>query len=219
MFSEVCRMKRLIFGVLAVWVITVCACLAAPEPAIVPRPSDWTVETAFEHPEQIVVVLRGENEPRRFWYTILTLSNKTKRDVDFYPKCELMTDTFDIIPAGKGVRPQVFKQIKLRHQLKYPFIEYLEDTSSRILQGDDNTKDIAVIWPDFDANARNIKLFISGLSNETVVIDHPVAKDASGRPKKVYLRKTLELSYSIGGDPIFRSDARMIYKGKRWVMR
>ena len=59
----------------------------------------------------------------------------------------------------------------------------------------------------------------TGLSNETAVIDHPVAKDQAGRPKKVYLRKTLELSYNLTGDPAFRSDARLIFNGKRWVMR
>jgi len=212
-------MKQTIFEIVGVWIVGVCACLAAPEPAILPLPSEWTVETVFEHPQQITLTFGGESEPRRFWYTILTLVNKSGGDVDFYPKCELMTDTFEIIPAGRGVRPQVFEQIKLRHQLKYPFLEDLERTSSKILQGQDNTKDIVVIWHDFDAGARNIKLFISGLSNETAAIEHPVAKDASGRAKKVYLRKTLELSYSIGGDPVFRSEARTIYKGKRWIMR
>jgi len=62
-------------------------------------------------------------------------------------------------------------------------------------------------------------VFITGLSNETAVIDHPVAKDEEGRPVQVYLRKTLELSYSIGGDASSRTYAKLTYKGKRWVMR
>ena len=52
-----------------------------------------------------------------------------------------------------------------------------------------------------------------------MAIDHPVAKDETGRPVKVFLRKTLELTYSLGGDPNFRSDARLIYRDKHWVMR
>ncbi len=32
--------------------------------------------------------------------------------------------------------------------------------------------DIAILWLDFDPKANSIKLFISGLSNETVAIDH-----------------------------------------------
>jgi len=113
----------------------------------------------------------------------------------------------------------VFEQIKRRHQNKYPFLEPLEKADNRILQGEDNTKDIAIIWPDFDLQAKNIKIFIAGLSNETVVIDHPVAKDKMGEVVKVYLRKTLELSYSLRGDPALRSDVGIAYKDKRWIMR
>jgi hypothetical protein len=160
-----------------------------------------------------------DNKPRRFWYMIVTLTNKANRDVDFYPKCDLMTDTFQIIPAGKETPAAVFEQIKRRHQSRYPFLEPLEKAGNKILQGEDNTKDIAIIWPDFDAQAKNIKVFITGLSNETVAIDHPIAKDEAGKPVKVYLRKTLELSYALRGDTSLRSDVNLSYDGNRWVMR
>jgi hypothetical protein len=214
-------MKGFVYGTLVVFAATACICLAAPEPAIVPGPDDWTVEVKFEHPQQIVTKLsdNNKNRPRRFWYTLITLTNTTNRTLDFYPTCELMTDTFQIIPAGRSTPAAVFEQIKRRHQRKFPFLECLEKSSSKILQGKDNTKDIAVIWPDFDARAKNIKLFIAGLSNETVAIDHPTEKDEQGRPVKVFLRKTLELSYNIGGDPALRSKAKLTYKGKRWIMR
>jgi hypothetical protein len=204
-----------------------CVSLAAPEPAIVQGPDEWTIDVRFEHPQQIILRLSGEKhrkvspsgEPKRYWYTIITLTNKTKHDVDFYPKCELMTDTFEIIPAGKGLPAAVFEQIKKRHQKRYPFLESLENAGNKILQGEDNTKDIAIIWPDFDVQANGIKVFIAGLSNETVAIDHPTAKDETGKAVKVYLRKTLELSYKLGGDAAFRSKAKLTYEGKRWVMR
>ena len=211
--------KSFVCGILAILVVTACICPAAPRPAIVQGPGDWTVDVIFEHPQQIMLPSSGEGEPRRFWYTIITLTNKTKRDVDFYPRCELMTDTFQIIPAGKAVPAAIFERLKIRHHSRYMFLEYWERTNGKILQGADNTKDIAIIWSDFDARARGIKLFIAGLSNETVAVDHPVARDEQGDPVKVYLRKTLELSYDIGGDAAFRSDAELIYNGKRWVMR
>jgi hypothetical protein len=212
-------MRDFVYGISAILVVITCVSLAAPEPAIVQWPSEWTVDVTFEHPQQIILQLSGDKEPKRYWYTIITLTNNTNRDVDFYPKCELMTDTFEIIPAGKGTSAAVFKQIKMRHQSMYPFLESLEKTSNRILQGEDNMKDIALIWPDFDAQAKGIKVFIAGLSNETVAIDHPTAKDEAGKPVKVYLRKTLELSYKLRGDAAFRSDAKPIYEGERWVMR
>lgn len=212
-------MKVFFCGALAILGVMVCVSIGAPEPAIVQRPDEWTVDVRFEHPQQISVKVAGDKKPSRFWYTIVTLTNKRNRDVDFYPKCELMTDTFQIMPAGKGVSATVFAQIKRRHQSKYPFLEYLEEVDNKILQGEDNAKDIAIIWPDFDAKAKGVKVFITGLSNETVVIDHPTAKDEAGEPVKVYLRKTLELSYKLSGDVAFRSDAQLIYEGKRWVMR
>jgi len=209
-------MKGFIYGV---WAVMACVCLAAPQPAVVQGPGDWTVEVTFEHPQQIMLRPRGDNEPKRFWYTLITLTNKTKQDVDFYPRCELMTDTFQIIPAGKDTSAAVFEQIKRRHQRKYPFLESLENAGNKILQGKDNTKDIAVVWPDFDAQAKHIKVFIAGLSNETIEMDHPTAKDETGRPVKVYLRKTLELNYAISGDAALRSYSKLTYKGSRWVMR
>ncbi len=200
--------------------VTACSCLAAPEPSIVPGPGMWMLNTAFSHPQQIVLKTSGTGRPIRFWYVILTVTNKTGQDVDFYPKSDLMTDTFQIIPAGKTVPAVVFEQIKRRHQSRYKFLESLEQTSNKILQGEDNTKDIAIVWHDFDANASSIKMFIAGLSNETVAIDHPVAKDKiTGEPVKVYLRRTLELSYDLKGDPALPSGANLAYKDKRWIMR
>jgi hypothetical protein len=212
-------MKGLVYSTFAVLTVTAWICLAAPEPAVVPGPGLWTVDTTFTHPQQIVLRLGPDNQPRRFWYVLITLTNNTNRDVDFYPKCDLMTDTFQIIPAGKGVGSAVFEQIKRRHQSRYQFLEPLEKVGNKILQGEDNAKDIAIIWPDFDAKAKNIKLFIAGLSNETAAINHPIAKDETGNPAKVYLRKTLELSYAVKGDPASRSDASITYSGKRWIMR
>ncbi len=211
-------MKSFVYGTLLFFSLIACVSFAAPEPAIIPGPRDWTLDVTFEHPEQIVVRTE-QGKSLRFWYTIVTLTNKSGRDVDFFPNCELMTDTFHILPAGKSTPTGVFEGIKRRYQRKYPFLEALDKAGNRMLEGEDNAKDIAVIWPDFDEKVKNIKVFISGLSNETAAIDHPVAKDAEGKAIKVYLRKTLELSYSVSGDPALRSYAKLSYKDKRWIMR
>ena len=212
-------MRSLVYAISALWAVIACVCLAAPEPAVVPGPDQWTIDTVFTHPQQIVLQSSGDNQPRRFWYTIITLTNNTDSDVEFYPKCDLMTDTFRIVPAGKGVTPAVFGHIKKRHQSRYPFLEPLESVGNKIPQGEDNARDVAIIWPDFDVQAKNIKVFITGLSNETVAVDHPVAKDETGKPLRIFLRKTLELSYDLRGDPSLRSDSDLAYQGKRWIMR
>ena len=212
-------MKRFFYGILGIWAIVACVCLAAPEPAIVPAPGQWTMNMQFTHPQQITLPRGSDNKQVNFWYTIITLTNNTGNDVDFYPKCDLMTDSFQIIPAGKFVSSMLFDQIKRRHKSKYPFLEPLDNAGTKILQGEDNTKDIAVIWPDFDIQAKSLQLFITGLSNETAAVDHPVSKDQRGEPIKVFLRKTLELSYSLRGDQALRTNASFAYQGKRWVMR
>jgi hypothetical protein len=188
-------------------------------PAIVQRPGQWTLEVRYEHPQQMVMPW-GPSGETRFWYMIVTVTNRTGQDADFYPKCDLLTDTFQIVPAGRGVSPAVFQAIKERHQGQYPFLESLQTVGNRVLEGEDNAKDIAIVWQDFDAQALGFKVFISGLSNETAVIPHPVAVDAaSGRPVPVYLRKTLELSYGLRGDPALRSSVEVVPKDHGWVMR
>jgi hypothetical protein len=190
--------------------------IAAPEPAIVDKPGDWTLDVRYDNPKQIVLENAGH---QRFWYIILTLTNKTGRDVDFYPDCTLVTDTLQTVPADKGVSAVLFDRLKARHKSKYPFLELLENAGNKILQGADNAKDIAVIWPDFDPNAKSVDIFIAGLSNQTVAVDHPSKKDADGNPVKIFLRKTLQLTYTISGDPAFRSEQKLKFVDKRWVMR
>ena len=213
-------MKTPLLGFMVVVVLAGGQLWGYPKPSIVPVHTDWTLKVLYNQPQQISVKIPGEVKKQRFWYIILTLTNESPNlDVPFYPACDLMTDTFKIAPAGASVTKHVFDKIKVRHQGKYPLLEYLEEVDNKILQGADNTRDIAIIWSDFDPKAKNIALFISGLGNETAVIDHPMGKDENGNPAKIFLRKTLLLSYSIGGDPKLRAKAQLVYKDKRWVMR
>jgi hypothetical protein len=209
--------KRLVYGTILTATL-VGLCMAAPKPAILQRPGQWTMEVKFEHPQQIVVPW-GAKGQSRFWYMILTVTNRTGRDVEFYPKCDLMTDTFQVLPAGQGVPPVVFQQIQQRHGGAYQFLEPLERVDSRILQGEDNAKDIVIAWQDFDPQAASFKVFVSGLSNETAIVRHPVAVNEAGQPVQVFLRKTLELNYSLQGDPTIRPSVQTVYAGQNWIMR
>jgi len=212
-------MKRLM-GLLIVAIIMVAGfCIAAPEPSILSKPGEWTADVQFEPIQQITLPVPGSSSPQRFWYVILTITNNTGQDVGFYPKCELMTNTLEIIPSEKGVPGYVFDRIKIRHQGQYSFLESLKQTSRQLLQGENHTKDIAVIWPDFDAKSKGISLFITGLSNETAVIYPPGLLDENGDKKAVFLRKTLKIDYKLSGDAAFRSNAKIDLSGKSWVMR
>ena len=214
-------MKSSFYGIIAVFLIFTCISLAAPKPAVVQGPNQWTLETKFTHPQQIVLKQALDNKNVRFWYTIITITNNSGKDVEFYPKCELVTDTFQIIPAGKKVGTQVFERIKERHAKQFPFLELLSKTDNRVLQGEDNTKDIAIIWPDFDSKAKSINIFITGLSNEIIELETPVKKIGAqdAEQKKIYLRKTLSLKYDIKGNPVSIGGDALEYKGKTWIMR
>lgn len=213
-------MKRSLYGIMVIWILAVSTSSAAPEPAIVQGSNQWTIDTEYTHPQQIILQNTANSQPIVYWYIIITLTNNTGDDVGFYPKCDLMTDNFQIIPEGKDFSPAVFEQIKLRHKSRYPLLKSLNQTDNKLLQGEENTKDIAIIWPDFNDKARNITLFITGLSNETAVVDHPTAKDSTtDQPQKVFLRKTLELKYSVKGNLTSRYDMSTDFQAKRWIMR
>ena len=193
--------------------------LAEPKPAVVQRPGQWTLEVRYDQPRQLVMPRAGST-PARFWYIILTVTNRTGQDVDFYPRCELVTDTFQVVPSGANVPLLAYQRIKERHQSRYPLLESLSSVGNRILQGEDNAKDIVMVWPDFDLRAESFKIFFTGLSNETAVVNHPVAVDpTTGQPVQVYLRKTLELDYAFRGDAALRDSVEVVYKDRNWVMR
>ncbi|MDO8301617.1 MAG: hypothetical protein Q7T18_00095 [Sedimentisphaerales bacterium] len=195
------------------------AVLAAPQPTRVKLPGTWTLDVTFENPQQICVRIPGNNTLTRFWYMILTLTNDTGHDVRLYPDIWLTTDTFQSVQASKDAIENVFNKIRTRHQGRYPFIEPFEFVDKMVLQGADNAKDLAVIFPDFDPCAKQVSIFIGGLSNETAIVNHPTEKDQNGDPVKVVLKKTLELQYAIPGDPSQRDSQTLDFIDKRWVMR
>ncbi len=206
-------MRSIIFT-LSVLSVLATSVIGAPKPAVVQRAGQWTADATFEPLRQFVYQPTETAAPRRFWYTILTIENRTGQDIGFFSKCDLMTDMFQILPAGKWVPTAVFEQIKKRHQRRYPLLQYLPRVKSRILQGEDNAIDVAIVWSDIKPQTRNLKLFITGLSNETAAVNAPDAENAV-----IFLRKTLELSFQLRGESVWRSDSDIALKGKRWVMR
>lgn len=207
---------------LGLCLFAVCSVTASayPTPAVVQGMDEWTFQVTYTQPEQIMFRVGDGNNVQRYWYVILTVTNEGPfEEVSFYPFAELVTDTFQQIPAGKNVPQAAFDAIKLKHQGRFPFLESLDFKDRRILRGEDNTRDFAVIWSDFDPKAKDISLFISGLSNETAVVEHPALKDELGHPKKIFLRKTLQLVYNVGGDEKLRAQTIMKQIDKNWVMR
>lgn len=215
-------MKRQITVLLILCVgLSAAAGAAFPKPAVVQKTNEWTLAVKYETLEQITLHLPGRAAPERFWYIIVTLTNERtqQEEVPFFPACEMVTDNFEVIPAGIGVPKGVFDAIKLKHQGSYPFLESLDFEDNRIYFGPDNTRDVVIIWKDFNLKAKEVSLFIGGLSNETAVIAHPSKTDAQGNPEQVFLQKTLQLRYNVGADARLRDLATLELQDQNWVMR
>lgn len=193
---------------------------AFPTPAVVQKVNEWTLTVRYEQPEQITLRLPGHSQPQRFWYLIVSLTNESGQpEVPFFAACQMVTDNFEIIPAGHGVSRGVFEAIKRKHQGGYPFLESLDFEDNRIRRGPDNTRDVVLIWRDFNEKAREVSFFIGGLSNENAVIEHPAKTDADGNPETLVLQKTLQLRYIVGADVKLRDLATLNFVEQRWVMR
>ncbi|OQY07303.1 MAG: hypothetical protein B6I25_02105 [Planctomycetales bacterium 4572_13] len=214
-------MKTRFVFYLMVSVLTISAVAAGyPEPKVVQKASQWTLDIDYSAPQQISLQLPNQAKPQRFWYIILSITNETSLDeVEFYPLCRLITDTFQVVDADKQVPIAVFNAVKRKHQGSYPFLESLDFKDHRVGRGTDNTRDFAIIWLDFDPKARQICLFVGGLSNETAVVEDPELKDEDGNPQKIFLQKTLQLKYAVAGDPKLRNAVTMKEIKQTWVMR
>ena len=212
--------KRFLSIILVCILVSQVSVFARPEPSRIEKPGQWTLQVRYEHPRQIQVQLPGWEKPRRFWYLILSVTNESfQQEIPFFPKCELVTNTFKVYPAGQGSQEQIYDLIRQRHVGQYPFLESLNYTDTRIRKGADNTRDFVIILSDFDPQADHINIFIGGLSNETAVVMHPIRRNEMGQPEKIYLQKTLQLTYSLGADPKLRQQANLQFVEQNWIMR
>ena len=190
-----------------------------PEPASLPPADIWQLDVEFHgNPQQLEVTLPGDEKPTRFWYLVYTITNNTGQDVDFYPTFEVMTNTFKLYEAGKVPTKPVYDAVEVLYKKSVPLLEPEIQVAGKILQGEDNARDCVCILDDFDPNATSVKLFVSGFSNETVTKE--IADDKNEKKsKKVLLRKTLMLEYSVPGDERNQDNKVMLFRRKEWIMR
>jgi hypothetical protein len=194
---------------------------AAPTPSLIPLAGVWQLDFELHgQPHLISITLPGDTQPRRFWYLLYTITNNTGKEVEFYPSFELFTDTFQLTQAGDKVRRPVFEAIRNLYAQTIPLLECDGMIEGRILLGKDNARDSVAIFEDFDPNATWAKIFVAGLSNEVVKIDHPFDVDPNThKPQEVLLRKTLMLEYQVPGDRYNPDNRVMLYRDRKWIMR
>jgi hypothetical protein len=179
---------------------------AAPEPSV--TPISWELNFKHGSLERIYVTIDGKR--KAFWFMRYSVVNNSGRDVLFTPSFEIVGDAGSALEAFKDVPNDVFKKIKELY--KNDFLQSPTAIYGKLLQGEDNAKDGVIIFSDLDAESRNFKLFIAGLSGETAEVKNPM----TGKP--VILQKTLELDYNIPGESI-SADPNSQLRVTKWVMK
>jgi hypothetical protein len=197
----------------------------APQPSEVPI--RWELEFRYQPLQAVSVQVPGEPAARLFWYLRYEVVNRTKDDRVFVPGFLMYTQTGQLAPAGRKVPAYVFDYLK--KTLSDPLLKDIAGVTGKLLQGEDNAKDGLAIWPDFDPQAGGVSVFVEGLSGETaeVALPTPVEvtePDPMGNPRtvtkdKLILAKTLQLVYSIPGQPEARLRTPVKLEAKNWVMR
>jgi len=198
----------------------------APKPADIPV--SWELELYRPGALQTIQVRVYPNEPlKTYWYLRYSVTNQTGQDRIFTPEFDLVTETGQMLHAGKAPAA-VFEAIKKLHN--DPLMLDMTGMTGKLLQGEDNAKVGVAIWPDFDPQAGAVDLFVGGLSGETVELTLPTPVEVTetdvktGEQKtvakdKVVLSKTLHLRYSIPGEASSRLRAPVRLEKKEWVMR
>jgi hypothetical protein len=212
-------MKQVVFWTLLTALLLSSLAAGAPKPMIVQKAGLWTADVTYEPLKPLIWQPTSDSQVQRFWYTILTIRNNTRTDMEFYARCDLLTDTGQLVPSFGNIPLPLAHHLRQLYQVKYPLLQPIYAVGNRLLQGEDHAVDVLVMWPDFDPQAKQARLYITGLSNETAVVNHPVQKDTNGLPLQVFLRKTLELTYDLRSEATLRTDADVTFESKRWVMR
>ena len=194
------------------------------QPETLPDKGIWQVDAHLNgHPKRLNIKLPGEDKVSHYWYQLITVTNNTGRDLEFYPQAQLYTNTFKTTIAGKNVRNVVFEAIKEKYTGTIPLLQAQSKVTTRFLQGDDNAKDLVLIFTDTDPKATSAQIFVSGLSNESKLLTLPgkveSGQNSSNKPKEVLLLKNLQLKYKITGKQEDFINRAMLYSKRNWIMR
>ncbi|HOA74357.1 MAG TPA: hypothetical protein PLQ89_09865 [Phycisphaerae bacterium] len=192
-----------------------------PEPAL--ASAAWNLHFKFHDPQRLSVVEPGQSEPTVYWYMLYTVENQSDQELFFYPEFQIVTDTMQVVTAGKDVSPEAYQAAFRR--ANDPLLLPPERIAGRILRGKDRARHGVAIWRDFDPKARGFTVHVAGLSGEVMRWKNPAFNPdkAEGPSNQRYflLRKTLAIPYTLPGSEASRATSipRRQPEGQKWVMR
>lgn len=147
-----------------------------------------------------------------FWYFTYKVINRTGQDRWWAPKFELLVDGGIVRRSGKNVSPITMKRVEalIGHKL----IEDQYQVLGEIRQGESNAKEGFVVWSTDSLEAKELHLFIRGMSSEILKVASPQA----GGPE-VLTHKTMKRDYRVSGDPVDRGSKPVECEQTEWIMR
>jgi len=195
---------------------------AGPRTGLVPK--SWELHFEFDDPQRITVKLPGSDQPQTYWYVIYRVVNRTGQDVNFMPSFRLVTNTLQVREGGDQVNPLVYDRIAARHRGQFPFFAPPYKITGKLLQGEENARSSAAVFQPFDPDASSFRIYVSGLSGEIErvpnrVFDPGKPESEDENPRFFLMRRTLEISYDLPGDPETRVSATPIRRSRLWVLR
>jgi len=127
-----------------------------------------------------------------YWYLIYDVVNMTGQDITWAPSMVLYTDRGEVHRDGRDVSRSV--QRAVQQHVGDPLLESKASVIGQLRQGPAHARRGVAVWPAGLAQSNELRIFVEGISPESVVVTHPT----SGAP--VTLRKNLALHYLVPGD-------------------
>lgn len=212
---------------LALLILSAATAVFAQAPASQPTPAiasaAWNLNFKFQDPQRLSVVLPGEAGPTVYWYMLYTVENLTDREVEFFPRFEVVTDKLEVTRSDRGVSPEAFQAVFRR--ANDPGLLPAEKIAGRILRGKDRARHGVAIWKDMDPRTKSFTVYVGGLSGESTRWKNPAVDpekpEGPGNQRYFVLRKTLAIPYDLPGSVGSRSVAvpRRHPDKQTWVMR
>jgi hypothetical protein len=201
------KITRLCVAMLTLFIITATT-HAAPEPQIVP--SDYQLDLDYATPQPIAI-RSPKGDIQWYWYLAYTVTNNSGADHLYIPDVTISYDNGDIVQAGADIPASVFKAIQKKE--RNPLMLSPLQVVGELLQGKDFAKTSVAIWPQFDKDVKEMRIFIAGLSGETAKLK---VKD---QKEPVLLRKTRMLIYEVPGTDTHPQAQEIKRKTDTWIMR
>lgn len=184
--------------------------VAYPKPKAVPDRAELNFEPGA------LRIFQSPTDGQWYWYMTYEISNYTGEDRIWAPTFTLYTDRGEILESGRGVNRTHVNEIM--EYLGDDMLEVQHEIIGDLYQGEGNVRSGLVVWPAKRTDVNELILFVSGISGETAIVEHPSTGE------ETILQKTLMREYLLPGNATGLGDDPVelhvdIDRSPRWIYR